>query len=415
MRKKTLLLIGLFAFQGLCFTKLLAQKDKYYAPFTSIAPVVDGINTDVCWESAAWETFKYELFGNPFPSATDFSGKFKVVWDETQIYILVEIVDDILNSDNPPLSDYWKDDCLEVFIDEDHSGGRHEVASWISGECDQCAYNAFAYHTDAVTFDAVDLGSDGQPHTFNNNCKAVVKKDGTNYTWEFAIKQFGPEFSLSGSNSSKILSVGKTLGFCMAYCDNDAKSDERENFIGTQKGAADAWINADLFGELVLLSCNAWITEQTDNSGNITGLKASSLPATNYKWNHVTSENETFISGDSILTNYSGGTYRLIVSNDACIDSFLYISSTGIEQFSNALKDISVFPNPAKNQLSVSANSTISALSFYNEAGHLVLFETYQLPDTKVVISDISLPGGIYILNVKTNIKSYAQKVLLDF
>jgi len=242
------------------------NKTKYYAQEVKIPPQIDGIANDLAWDKASWGTFSYELFKDTkLPSASDFSGKYKVVWDKSQIYILVDITDDILNANDPPLSNYWVDDCVEVFIDEDYSGGRHEVASWIPvsqyGECKNCAYNAIAYHIDAVTGDAVDIGADGSPHLYNDNVDVVTKRDGTHYTWEIAIRIYSDNFVYGGVNTPEVLEADKLMGFFMAYCDNDTKSDERENFIGTQEGALDGWIDADLFGELYLQAAPTQIPE----------------------------------------------------------------------------------------------------------------------------------------------------------
>ena len=80
------------------------------------------------------------------------------MWTAKRIYILGEIVDDILfDSHRDPLVQYWDDDCLEIFIDEDHSGGDH-----------QYNHNAFAYHM-SLDNQAIDIGTDKQPHSYSHH------------------------------------------------------------------------------------------------------------------------------------------------------------------------------------------------------------------------------------------------------
>lgn len=59
------------------------------------------------------------------------------------MYVLIEITDDkLVDIRVNPKDNYWKDDIVEFFIDEDHV---------LQGyECGEDAFNAFAYHISAV-------------------------------------------------------------------------------------------------------------------------------------------------------------------------------------------------------------------------------------------------------------------------
>ncbi|NJM14076.1 MAG: hypothetical protein HC896_00600 [Bacteroidales bacterium] len=223
--------------------------NKYIAYKATEEITIDGLANEACWATATWDTFSYELFPDvALPPADDFFGKYKIVWAGSKIFIYIEITDDILNADDEPLGNYWNDDCVEVFIDEDHSGGKHE-----HGQCTNCAYNAFAYHIDAVTGDAVDHVENGQPNFFNDNVEVVTLNDGNFYTWEIAITIYDDSYVYGQANTPVTLSKDKTMGFMMAYCENDTKADGRENFVGTQEGGLDGWLDASLFGELILM------------------------------------------------------------------------------------------------------------------------------------------------------------------
>ncbi|MEN0006928.1 MAG: sugar-binding protein, partial [Bacteroidota bacterium] len=87
--------------------------------------------------------------GEPYTDE-DFSGRYKLTWSEDFIYILAEIQDDtLIDIHEDGLDRYWDDDCLEIFIDEDHSGGNH-----------QYSHNAFAYHI-ALDGKVVDIVGKG--------------------------------------------------------------------------------------------------------------------------------------------------------------------------------------------------------------------------------------------------------------
>ncbi|HNM25762.1 MAG TPA: sugar-binding protein, partial [Saprospiraceae bacterium] len=103
------------------------------APYGS--PVIDGKGDDAVWEMSEWLPLDQVWIGKDL-SADDFNGRYKLAWDENNLYVLAEITDDTLIDIHPDgLDHYWDDDCLEIFIDEDASGGNH-----------QYNYNAFAYH-----------------------------------------------------------------------------------------------------------------------------------------------------------------------------------------------------------------------------------------------------------------------------
>ncbi|MGB4645720.1 MAG: sugar-binding protein [Dictyoglomaceae bacterium] len=44
--------------------------------------------------------------------------KFRVLWDESSVYVWAEVYDTVLNKDN---SNDWEQDSIEIFIDEDNS------------------------------------------------------------------------------------------------------------------------------------------------------------------------------------------------------------------------------------------------------------------------------------------------------
>lgn len=220
------------------------DRSEYLAPKALHAPIIDGVADDAAWQNAPWQPIGYRWLG-PEYSAQDFSGRYKVVWTPEKIYILAEIVDDVLiDTHRDPSIKYWDDDCIEIYLDEDYSGGEH-----------QFNHNAFAYHVslDNQTF---DVGTDQQPHNYSHHVQSVWKPREKDLAWEVAINIYADTYEDdSDSNTPVMLSAGKIMGLMIAYNDNDG-SEFRENFIGSEvilSGPTDrGWIDAGLFGVLVL-------------------------------------------------------------------------------------------------------------------------------------------------------------------
>ncbi|MEO1012373.1 MAG: sugar-binding protein [Bacteroidota bacterium] len=208
------------------------------------APIVlDGLGHENIWHQTDWHPLNQNWLGKPYDHQ-DFNGRYKLCWDNETLYLLAEIKDDSLYDQNKnPLKLWWNDDCLEVFLDEDNSGGLH-----------QFNHNAFAYHI-ALDGNVVDLATDKEPRLYNDHIRSKLGREGNTTTWEAAISVFGAGYVDGGKNVPKKLTKKKKMGFALAYCDNDG-STERENFIGSifvpGEDKNQGWINADIFGTLVL-------------------------------------------------------------------------------------------------------------------------------------------------------------------
>ena len=208
-----------------------------------VAPVIDGYGGDIAWQKSNWLPLDQKWLGDYYIS-DDFSGRYKLSWTDEALYLLAEIQDDVLfDQYDDPLELWWDDDCLEVFIDEDNSGGLH-----------QYNHNAFAYHI-ALDGNVVDLGPDEKPHLYNNHITSKLNTIGNTTTWELAIRFYDDSFKDGKENTPRKLKSDENVGFALAYCDNDG-SKERENFIGSVfvpgEDKNQGWINSDIFGTLIL-------------------------------------------------------------------------------------------------------------------------------------------------------------------
>lgn len=222
------------------------SQTKYQAPRAKTAPVIDGVADDACWANSPWYEVDQIWLGNAM-SPGDFSGRFKLAWDANKLYVLAEIVDDVLNDyHSDPLYNYWEDDTWEIFLDEDASGGQHEFS-----------HNAFAYHI-SLSYDNVDMDTDRSPKLFNDHVEVQRTAVGNNtYIWEAAFDVYTDAFVYGSPDNPKItLTEGKIMGFAMAYCDNDGGA-SRQNFIGSEVINRDnknvAYQDADVFGKVTLV------------------------------------------------------------------------------------------------------------------------------------------------------------------
>jgi len=207
------------------------------------SPIIDGIANEPIWETSKWRPIDQLWLGAEY-TKDDFQGRYKLAWNNEALYLLAEIKDDILiDNTKDPLKNWWDDDCLEIFIDEDNSGGEH-----------QYNHNAFAYHV-AIDGNVVDMSTEKTGKLYNSHIDSKRITKGNTSLWEVKISLFDDSYNDATENTSMTLSANKNIGFALAYCDNDT-SEHRENFIGSVVVHGDdknrGWIDANIFGTLLL-------------------------------------------------------------------------------------------------------------------------------------------------------------------
>lgn len=222
-----------------------SEEGHNMAPRAVSPPIIDGKDDDPCWQQTVWGEIRW-LWLYQMPEPDDFTGRYKIVWTPERLYFLVEIIDDTLVDNHPnPYADYYKDDCLEIFIDEDHSGGDHRLN-----------HQAFAYHI-ALDYTIADLGASYRVLDFSNHAEIKRTSEAHRHLWEIGLKVFDKNFQENSQNNVPVvLTSGKLIGLMLAYCDNDGGND-RESFVGSidipgpDKNVG--WINASVFGTLELI------------------------------------------------------------------------------------------------------------------------------------------------------------------
>lgn len=286
MKKNILffLLLSCFSVFGLYSAEL-----PYYAKQAKTAPIIDANSSDSCWSTAEWKAID-QLWIGPAADSTDFKGRFKIVWTPEKLYFFVEITDSKLNTTYPGnCNNIHNFDCIEIFLDEDHSGGNH-----------QYTYNAFAYHI-AANGDVCDNGIDRTMHLFNNDVESKFDTLSDNvYVWEVGMKVFNDKYVYGTNNIPDSLELNKVMGMSVAYNDNDNGS-SRENMYGsvyiagTDKNVS--WINASYFGSLQLIG------DSIPNPTSVKIVKPNKL---------ICNQN---IELQTIEVNYSDGFIGMVTTN----------------------------------------------------------------------------------------------------
>lgn len=227
-----------------CSTKPQKEDHQIINVFkTDKAFVIDGKDSESFWEQCSWYTIDQNWLGNTY-SQDDFFGRYKLSWNDNALLILVEITDDNLYSPyKDPLKLWWNNDCLEILVDEDNSGGLHQNND-----------NAFDYYL-GLDGNITDVNCNKKPELYNKHITYKRVSENKLSTWEIAIKFYKEGFGSIPGYTMENLRKNKKIGFALAYCDND-NSTERENTIGSVyvpgENKNQGWINADIFGTIIL-------------------------------------------------------------------------------------------------------------------------------------------------------------------
>ena len=246
------------------------QDDTVMVPHVTQSPVFDGIGDDETWEKAEWQAIgQVWIPYGEFVLSDDFTGRYKAVWNsETNLlYLLVEIQDDVLVDGYQLGDDNYPDfDVLEVFIDEDNSGGMHRI-----DDGDENAENAFSYHIaldfpevgeTTETFSAMDIAGFWERVDYADHFEHfALRRYDHKLVYEMALKVYDDTYDHDDPEASRVqLTPDKIMGFTMAYCDNDDKEaypPKREKFYGSvwvpEYAYNSHWENADYFGTMKLI------------------------------------------------------------------------------------------------------------------------------------------------------------------
>lgn len=175
-------------------------------------PAIDG-SVDSIWSKAP--ELKLDTKQMAWSGAT---GTAKALWDDDNLYVLVQVRDDQLNKSNPNV---WEQDSVEVFVDENNG----KTATF---QDDDGQYRV--NFENAASFNPAEIAA---------GFESKVSVSGTNYTVEMKI----PFKKVKPANNAKI-------GFDAQI--NDAKDGNRISVNAWNDPSGQGYQDTSVFGELTL-------------------------------------------------------------------------------------------------------------------------------------------------------------------
>jgi hypothetical protein len=422
---------------------------------TETTPIFDGEENDKCWTEAKWYPIDqtWITWGQKIDSS-DFHGEFKISWSSADnlMYFLVKVTDDaFIDGYVYPSDGYPNFDIVEVFIDEDKSGGLHVFdnnATW-----GQNAENAFSYHmatskpadgetsTDLVACDisGTDWGNRIIENYASHFPDFIMKRKGNVYTYEFSMKVFSDTYAKSNPENSRIaLAVNKLMGMSLAYCDNDEPDGLRDNFFGSvwvpEAEYNDHWMNANGFGSVRLVTSLTGLNHPVVSTAEIpdfnileknkkltiiedfsTHFFDPDMDTLSFKvqclsgYLHFdTDQNKLSVKADN---GYAGDVLVTVTATDGQYEASLGFKiidqTTGVSNYCLS-GGINIYPNPASETLFLTLPAKTDNQSFTVEVfsmnGARMINEKFNSPEPKGVIR-------LNVSNLKTG--AYMVRILL--
>ena len=151
----------------------------------------------------------------------------------------------------------------------------------------------------------------------------------------------------------------------------------------------------------------------TDENGQVT----ENLKQANYiMWvNTERTQNLYYESGESkqTLRQTWSSFYEMWQNDEKCDYPEPENISTGFSNFkSMASSGSNIYPNPARDQISVIPGSNHGTIALITTSGELVLSETYTGHEITVDVS--AVPSGIYFMKISSSDKTVTEKIVIN-
>ena len=191
--------------------------------YASTIPTIDG-SKESAWTGVDMDIAKNNL--GTVTSDADLSGTWSALWDNDNLYVIVEVTDDQLTDDSET---WWKDDVVEVYIDADNSK--------------------------STTYDANDF-----QYVFEWNGGILETKSNATTNVEYSITDVSSGYVVEAKFPWSTLGVtpaeSDLLGIEIMLNDDDdgGEREGKKAWYGTDDVA---WSDPSTFGELILNSSSA--------------------------------------------------------------------------------------------------------------------------------------------------------------
>lgn len=222
---------------------------------------IDGFGDEARY-SDEQTTFLFNDAG--WSNAADFTCSFKAAWNETYLYLYVEITDDIAHETDEPTDNTWEFDNFEIFVDADTSWTESQ---WTNG-------------ADAVPADInqmrINRGTLGVSDPGNVDATDWLYVEGTNSSTGWSVECAMPWTAVMSSGDLPVAIWERAIGFDLSGADSDgdqpgpAGARDAQTSWDTEKydNPDNAWYHRNVFGlvrvEYVLDLCEMGIQEISD-------------------------------------------------------------------------------------------------------------------------------------------------------
>ncbi|MEJ2545930.1 MAG: sugar-binding protein, partial [Calditrichaceae bacterium] len=233
-------------------TEVIAEPKQITIPKIADAITIDG-NMEDAWHSANPEPIDQILTVSTIPDdINDFSGEYRMLWDDDNLYLFVSVTDNILNTSNP---DFWNNDVIQFYLD----GNNEKTNIYDQNDLQfSCVANT-NYLTNVYSF---ENGLNYSVDDFSN-CQFVSIETSNGYNYEIL---------LSGNDLSNQLginlSVDNKLGFDLALNDNDTGT-MKNSLLWSAPFGSEMWYYPSLWGTATLVEIPANLSAVTNTASDI--------------------------------------------------------------------------------------------------------------------------------------------------
>lgn len=209
--------------------------------WTSSVPTIDGVIDD-SWNAASPMSLSNLIVGS---SPAAISAQVRVMWDETALYVLLEVEDSTPFEDDATI---WRDDSFSVLFDGDNS--KNDAAT---------GYDA----NDAEVLMRRTTSDAGGANVYASNMTVATVERGGGYDAEIAVAWAA--FPITPTADSQI-------GFDVKISNDVDGGNTTEEVITLFDSVGDSWGNPSSFGTLTLVAATTgrtWGGRALDPEGRV--------------------------------------------------------------------------------------------------------------------------------------------------
>ncbi|HEY8893380.1 MAG TPA: sugar-binding protein, partial [Niastella sp.] len=215
-------------------------------------PPVINESIESVWASAPVKDINQVVIGS---RPADYNGKWRALYDNNYLYLLVEVNDATRTNDSGP--NWWEDDVVEVFIDGNNSKG--------------------------TSYDGANdfqLGFRWNDNTVHAGGNSVTNTTGINFRMYATASGYNAEIAIPWTTIGTSPAIGKAIGFDVQI-DDDDNGGTRDAQITAFATNTTAFQNPSVFGTVYMTTCSGAVNQPpVVNAGVDTTLNAGATGIT---------------------------------------------------------------------------------------------------------------------------------------